>query len=299
MKSSVAVLCALSLALSAVLSCAGESVSLSAIPFTSYKPWMTKPAIDKSADGQPLSIGGAKFETGFGLSGRQQLVFQLDGNATQFSAMVGVDDEAAARDGVMEFRVLGDGRQILWSSGPMRQGQAAKTVALDVSGVKVLTLLCFEAGGLNWMGQGDWAQPRLRIHRFPPHHLGSRYAHARLRTWTAGGNRHERRHRRASDQRANNCQRPAQHGTRLVRSRRGRRSVDVQSQTPPQGLMQLDPATGILRGSVKKSGRYPVTISVANPSKVGLPALSPLPSATRSRPPRPWVGTATTISAAA
>ena len=46
------------------------------------------------ASGEPIQLGGVKYSRGLGISQIGLMVFQLDGNATQFSAIVGADDNA-------------------------------------------------------------------------------------------------------------------------------------------------------------------------------------------------------------
>jgi hypothetical protein len=142
---------------------AAETVWLSSLDFSSYKPWITRPHIDQSVDGHPLSLNGHKFEHGFGMQARHQVLVQLDGGATRFSAVVGVDDEVGNGRGSVEFRVLGDGRRILWTSGVMHQGQEPKTVELDVTGVNQLMLLATEAGDGGAFDHADWADARFDV----------------------------------------------------------------------------------------------------------------------------------------
>ncbi len=51
------------------------------------------PHKNQSVEGNPLTIGGKKFDRGFGTHAESMLHIKLDGGATKFSASVGVDDE--------------------------------------------------------------------------------------------------------------------------------------------------------------------------------------------------------------
>ena len=68
-----------------------------------------------SASGEPIQLGGVKYSRGLGISQIGLMVFQLDGNATQFSAIVGADDNANKATETNIY-ILGD-RKILFESG--------------------------------------------------------------------------------------------------------------------------------------------------------------------------------------
>src|SRR5215472_8311463 len=94
-----------------------------------------QPHRNKSVDGHSLTIGGQVFEHGFGTHAESTLTVKLDGGAQSFSASVGVDDEVNKNPASsVEFSVIGDGK-VLWSSGVMHAGDAAKHCEADLSGV--------------------------------------------------------------------------------------------------------------------------------------------------------------------
>ncbi len=92
-----------------------------------------------SASGESIILGGVKYSRGLGISQIGLMVFQLDGNATQFSAIVGADDNA---NKAMETNIyiLGD-RKILFESGPMKVGDIPKKINLNLAGVKRFGIL--------------------------------------------------------------------------------------------------------------------------------------------------------------
>src|SRR3954454_6650740 len=65
------------------------------------------PQKNRSVDKNPLSIGGRKFEHGFGTHADSKVTLDLDGGAGTFTAFVGVDDEVANR-GSVNFKIVGD-----------------------------------------------------------------------------------------------------------------------------------------------------------------------------------------------
>ena len=71
--------------------------------------------VNKSVDGNPLTIAGQVFERGVGTHAISKFMMDLKGNGKQFSAKVGADDESGDKASI-EFFVMGDGK-ILWQSG--------------------------------------------------------------------------------------------------------------------------------------------------------------------------------------
>ena len=117
------------------------------------------PQVDKSVSGAPLSIGGRKFARGIGTHAPGEFALDLHGTARRFSAWVGVDDDAQP-PGSVTFQLLGDGK-LLWESGVMRAGAAAKEAGVDLQGVQRLTLRVGDAGDGNGMDHADWAEPKI------------------------------------------------------------------------------------------------------------------------------------------
>ncbi len=113
---------------------------------------------NQSVGGGPLRLAGAEYERGVGTHAPSTLHLALDGRTTRFEALIGVDDEAAPPASV-RFRVVADG-QTLFDSGTMRPIERQK-LALDVCGVRHLTLHVDDAGdGRNW-DHADWANARF------------------------------------------------------------------------------------------------------------------------------------------
>jgi alpha-galactosidase len=75
-----------------------------------------EPHKNQSVEGHALSIGGKKFERGFGTHAESVLRVNLGGGAHEFSASVGVDDEVNGNPASsVEFIVRGDGK-VLWKA---------------------------------------------------------------------------------------------------------------------------------------------------------------------------------------
>ena len=92
-----------------------------------------------SASGEPIQLGGVKYSRGLGISQIGLMVFQLDGYATQFSAIVGAYDNANKATETNIF-ILGD-KKILFESGPMKVGDVPKKININLTGVKRFGIL--------------------------------------------------------------------------------------------------------------------------------------------------------------
>jgi len=116
-----------------------------------------KNQVDASVDGNPLSIAGKVFEQGIGTHAVSQLLIDVHGKATQFTAWVGVDDETGTYASV-EFFVLGDGK-VLYQSGIMTKGDEAKKVDVDLKGIQKMALFVSDGGDNINYDHADWIEP--------------------------------------------------------------------------------------------------------------------------------------------
>lgn len=120
--------------------------------------------LDQAVGGTPLAIAGRKFTHGLGTHANSTIRYDLAGSYDTFRAWVGVDDNLkdhpeAAKSSVV-FKLLGDGR-LLFDSGVMRRGDAAKAVVVPVTGVTELTLEVTDAGDGIACDHADWAEAVL------------------------------------------------------------------------------------------------------------------------------------------
>ena len=127
-----------------------------------------EPKWGASINGNPLTINGTRYSAGLGTHAPSELLLSLDGNAQEFHAWVGVDDEMRAEgNGSVEFVVHGDGVP-LWRSGIMRIGDAAKEVRVPLTGVRSLLLVVTDGGDDVDNDHADWANATLTIAGAPP-----------------------------------------------------------------------------------------------------------------------------------
>jgi len=117
------------------------------------------PRYGRNVVGEPLAIGERGFDNGIGTWARSLIEVSLNGQFSRFTASVGVD---AATDGKgsVEFRVLGDGRE-LWTSKVMSGLDGPRDVDVDVKGVKRLRLMVTDGGDGNELDAADWCDPVL------------------------------------------------------------------------------------------------------------------------------------------
>ena len=92
-----------------------------------------------NAGGETISMKGKQFKRGVGVNSTSVLPFFLEGHATEFSAIIGVDDNGR-KDLTHRFYVIGD-KKILFDSGDMVLGDEPKQVKVNLNGIKRLGLL--------------------------------------------------------------------------------------------------------------------------------------------------------------
>ena len=110
-----------------------------------------------------ISIAGIHYSRGVGGISPCVFAIYLDGNATRFTAEVGVDD-AANKDIPLKFYVIGD-QKILFESGAMSVGDPAKKVDVDLRGIQRLGLLVTDdVGGVgNKRTYCNWANANFTM----------------------------------------------------------------------------------------------------------------------------------------
>lgn len=136
-----------------------ETVPLSSLDLKQMATGWGDAKADLGVAGKPISIGGKPFAHGVGTHAASIMRVAVGGNATRFTADVGVDD-SAGKQGSVEFIVAGDGK-ILWRSGVMTGGQAALSVDVDLAGVRVLVLQVTDGGDGASNDHADWADANI------------------------------------------------------------------------------------------------------------------------------------------
>ncbi len=116
--------------------------------------------VDKSVSGKELSIAGQKYAKGLGTHATSMILLPVPElksgeGVTGLSGACGIDDGANGK-GSVEFRVM-SGTEVLWSSGVMKSGDAAKkfTVELAESNLRTVYLMADRVEN-NSYDHADW-----------------------------------------------------------------------------------------------------------------------------------------------
>jgi len=138
-----------------------KAIWLDDLPIKSYSEGIPSVLAKTNAGGDSIRMNGKLFKHGIGVSSTSVLSFFLDGHATEFSAVVGVDDKGV-KDLPLKFYVIGD-RKVLFESGEMNLGDDPKTIKLNLSGIKRLGLLVtIEEKGFN-RSYSNWANAKFEM----------------------------------------------------------------------------------------------------------------------------------------
>jgi alpha-galactosidase len=126
---------------------------------------------DKSINGNTLTLAGNTYSKGIGTYAIGGNEFNLGGVCSRFVSDIGVDDEVGSNGSVI-FQVFADGTKI-YDSGIMTGGTATKTVDLDVTGVRRLTIGVTDTGNdvtgnRNSNDHADWAGARVIVTNTTP-----------------------------------------------------------------------------------------------------------------------------------
>ncbi|MCX6343517.1 MAG: NPCBM/NEW2 domain-containing protein [Armatimonadetes bacterium] len=213
---------------------------------------------DKNYRSQPLSIAGKIYERGFqtvsgdGVDGTFEL--ELKPGVQRFLASVGINDEPDFR-GSVEFLVYGD-TELLFSSGRINFGDAAKPVDVPLAGKKRLLLIVKNADNKGIVN-GDWADARILLDSNTSGELVTTATPepAEILTPKPGPS-------------------PKINGARVFGVRPGNpfffkipatgiAPITFAAKGLPKGL-KVDPKTGVITGSISKVGEYKVTLTAKN-----------------------------------
>jgi hypothetical protein len=119
-------------------------------------------------DGRRLLINNRAYAKGFGMTSPSELVFNVGGVCSSFSAEVGVDDLWNSTRGSVVFQVFADNVK-LWDSGLMTYTDAAKpTGSLNIAGKQRLRLVTTDGGNGGQDDYADWANPTITCDPAPP-----------------------------------------------------------------------------------------------------------------------------------
>lgn len=245
-------------ALCAAAALAEETVWLDAMDLSQMRQGWGKPQVNRSIRGKPLTIGGKRFERGVGTHAESRLWVQLDGGAGRYHAWVGVDD-SAGQSGTVVFKIKGDGRA-LFDSGPMRCGDPAKEIDINLAGVTNLVLLVADGGDGTTSDHGNWADAGFKVSGAKP-----------VAAAGPSGPKEEPFVLTPKSPPMPKINGPRVYGCRpgspfIYRiPTTGERPIEFAIEKLPEGL-SLDGAQGILTGAIKTKGEYDIGIRARNRS---------------------------------
>jgi alpha-galactosidase len=216
------------------------------------------PQAGRSFDGGLLTLGGVVYEHGIGTHATNDWVIDLNGSATRFVAVVGVDDERKS-GGSVQFQVRIDGR-IAASTPVLRGGGAPVRLDVDLRGAKMLELRVGDGGDGITNDHADWAGAAIYL---------DPGAKERPRSGFLPSQSAPRLRIPPPDPA------PAIHGPRVLGAAPGHElifRIPATGQPPlrfyAQGLpesLSLDAATGIVRGAAPPAGVRAVQLTVRGP----------------------------------
>jgi alpha-galactosidase len=213
------------------------------------------PRSNKTVDGRPFTIAGKTFERGFGSHAESLLTIILDGKATLFTALVGIDDEVKGQRPAAEFVINGDGKE-LWRSGVMHLGDEARPCSVKLDGVKKLELVVTDGGNGNYYDHVNWVDAKfetLGVTTFKTYNPVSSEVYILTPKPSAS---------------------PKITGAKVFGVRPGSpfqfmatatgdRPMTFSAVNLPKGL-KMDPKTGIITGELTKAGTYQVVLKAKN-----------------------------------
>ncbi|MEG3628265.1 NPCBM/NEW2 domain-containing protein [Streptomyces poriticola] len=112
-----------------------------------------------AGDGNPLTIGGVRYDRGLGVHAESDVAYYAGGDCETVAAQVGVDDEEGDR-GTVTFEVWADGTRVA-STGVLTNAMPARPLTADVTGAEVVRLVVTDAGDGIDHDHADWADARL------------------------------------------------------------------------------------------------------------------------------------------
>jgi len=125
-------------------------------PIKAVAGWGGDPKMDRSIEGNPLSVGGKSYAKGIGTHAVSEIVFALRPEYRRFVSVVGNDGEASNRGGSMSYQVFADDRML--DETPVLSGGEFWHVDVAIpAGAKTLRLVVTDGGDGIGCDHGDWA----------------------------------------------------------------------------------------------------------------------------------------------
>lgn len=114
--------------------------------------------VNRSVQGNPLTLGNEVFVEGMGVSAYTALTFEVEGKYERFAAVIGIDKETQGH-GNCVFRVMGDGRELFQKK--KTGSESGEPIDVVIRGVKVLTLVVEPGEELDLADHANWCEARV------------------------------------------------------------------------------------------------------------------------------------------
>ena len=116
---------------------------------------------DASVLGRDMYLNGGMFDKGIGMHSESRLIFELAGKYLWFESLVGLDSRSG-REGSVQIQVLVDGKKVNADSAKELSGSdAPRSVRVNLSGAKELTLVVLFGNRGDVQDHVNWADARL------------------------------------------------------------------------------------------------------------------------------------------
>jgi alpha-galactosidase len=215
-----------------------------------------KPGAARTVEGHPITLAGKTYQHGIGTHAVGVIVIDLHGEAESFQATMGVDDEHKPA-GSVTFTVFVDGKKMKQTK-VMHGGDVPETCSVDLKGAQKLVLVAGDAGDGIRDDHADWADASITMAstaKQKPEMMSLSNETPRLKMTETDP-------------------KPVIHGPKITGATPGRPflfSVGATGTAPltyaaqnlPEGL-KIDPATGIISGSLAHDVTSKVALTVSN-----------------------------------
>ncbi|MDE2127906.1 MAG: NPCBM/NEW2 domain-containing protein [Armatimonadetes bacterium] len=216
-----------------------------------------QPHAGQSVGGSAITLGQMVYAHGVGTHARSEFNIRLNGSATRFVSMVGVDAESGTRGSVV-FQVWADGLKRA-STPLLRGGDPPVLVSANLNGAKTMQLVVTDGGDGIDFDHADWAGAVLYLKpgaRFRPTAMKPDVAPPRLIVPAE-------------------VMRPEIHYPRITGCTPGHPFLFLVPASGPEPLtytarglpggLKLNRVTGIISGVVPHAGRWVATLTVSGP----------------------------------
>jgi alpha-galactosidase len=225
---------------------------LDELPIPNFSYGIPSVSLKSRVGNDTFQMAGIRYNRGLGINTTGAILFQLNGKALEFSALVGPDDKANASM-ITSFYVIGD-KKILFSSPEMKKGDLPKKVSVDLKGISRLALLVTNKDDVQ-RNFSNWADAKFLM-------IGS---HKPIPI-SKNDEKYILTPKPSAKPRINS---PAVFGARpgnpflfsIVAT--GEKPIRFEAENLPVGLT-LDSQTGIITGTVPQRGQYIVTMKATN-----------------------------------